>query len=525
MIRGLKYVFFFIVLVLCAGDIHAEQGGIIISSRNGEVLFPSYIYHISPLIKEFCPCAPEENKFIKIHMDYESNQLAVISELLHRLPETARNCNGKEVTANEISTKTIFVNQYVREKLLHLLNFEICRYYAEKKGDRSPRALNSGDMESPRKRYSIRIADSPATTDSSQINESPREGESQQPSSCRNSMKILRSGSKLHLDSFIKGLKGWIDPVSVTPTRSEFNKILGDLYRLSLELEIKPIANFLAYAIVDRLPIESVSLVGALQKHGYGSFVGEQLGYCKKQLALKELDAKELTVADYIGINGQPSCVKQAIDLSGKQLTGLNGIELLQNKKVRKLSLQRNRLLGSDLDPDFPKGLFGSFPGLRRLYLHNNKLTAVPKELLKGLNISTFRIDNNHFPVNIEKISTLISSEVEKLSRIDKAFCIKCLPDTVYLAFTLEDGKLDRKLVQDVCSVIKGVDPSIKNVNYLCDLVESAKLLESLAPMLGDMKKYSTPLFERIVCNGFKGVQFPLIDQSSNQKVRTFGCR
>ncbi len=141
------------------------------------------------------------------------------------------------------------------------------------------------------------------------------------------------------------------------------------------------------------------------------------LSYAEKHYLMQKAGiATELSIADYITLNGVPKINKSYyLDLSNKALTSLDGIKQIpQWDKIHDLGLNNNRLtslppeafreltnltgLGLNINKlsSLPSGIFQALTNLKYLALSENKLSLLPSEVFQGLkNLRTLWLNNN----------------------------------------------------------------------------------------------------------------------------------
>lgn len=166
------------------------------------------------------------------------------------------------------------------------------------------------------------------------------------------------------------------------------NKKLGKLFIHSCSYHIKPLKNALANLIANRLDCtveENASSQCARQ--GFGWFEKEQLAYIEKHLTLRKNGLTECTVADYIGLYGLKSVLKNnELYLSNRKLTSLEGLEFVPSQeKMTKIYLDRNHFLGPSKDPAFPQAPFVHYKQVCLLSMETSGLRDLSENFLMGL--------------------------------------------------------------------------------------------------------------------------------------------
>ena len=166
------------------------------------------------------------------------------------------------------------------------------------------------------------------------------------------------------------------------------NEELGSLYRLAFFLDVRPLYNNIAACISKRLDYtDKRNLKLELEKKGFGNFPDEQLSYIRKHRIINNYNLQEKTVADFLILHKDVKLLEKGrLDLVGRELTSLLGLELIANADaVLSLNLRNNLILGPELDPDFPIDVFKRFPNLKNLCLQGNYLYKIPSKLFSGL--------------------------------------------------------------------------------------------------------------------------------------------
>jgi hypothetical protein len=111
---------------------------------------------------------------------------------------------------------------------------------------------------------------------------------------------------------FVNSLVKQASQPTISNVSNVDNPTLGKLYDAAFYFNIQPLINLFASTIADRIyPVSSATSLEELNtllvQHGFGDMPHEYLiREIKKYLRLKELRVPELTVADYIGLKGQP---------------------------------------------------------------------------------------------------------------------------------------------------------------------------------------------------------------------------
>lgn len=179
------------------------------------------------------------------------------------------------------------------------------------------------------------------------------------------------------------------------------NAQLGELCELADRLGIKALGNAFAYHIAERIyPIKG-TVEGALKTRGFGELSEKSLKRVRKYVYFKKEKIQEETIADYIGLYGQPpedeneDLFVTGILMNFKKITGLDGIQFIQKVKQDKnahLRLDRNYIIGSDLDPDMPT--------LDRLHLYildlsHNDIKELPDFFFTGV-LGPKKVDLRH---------------------------------------------------------------------------------------------------------------------------------
>lgn len=162
----------------------------------------------------------------------------------------------------------------------------------------------------------------------------------------------------------------------------EKNTDLGTLFNVAAHLKIHPLMNLFASHIADRIFPLHTTLSLALKPFGIKE--KEHHGIFQKHLRLKEMGVSEFSVADFLGLFGQPKIEKNILDLSFENLTSLAGLNLLYAPtQVEELILENNSLLLDDFIPITEH--LESLTNLKKLRLSGNKLPHLPLHLFKSL--------------------------------------------------------------------------------------------------------------------------------------------
>lgn len=180
---------------------------------------------------------------------------------------------------------------------------------------------------------------------------------------------------------------------------------LVELYRAAWDLKIHSLVNAYASQLSDRLvsgarkelrirvpnPAQREDLVNrGCQEEWYRELSKEKQSYINKYLCMYKLDCVEHTVYDLIEKYGRlghsPYDPQYHLDLSGKGLTSLQGLDLIRDAhQLERVHLSNNPILGQDADPEFVKEPFKSFTKLAYLDLHGNNWNSLPAVFFHGL--------------------------------------------------------------------------------------------------------------------------------------------
>ncbi len=170
--------------------------------------------------------------------------------------------------------------------------------------------------------------------------------------------------------------------------------------------------------------------------------------YLKKHFVLKCAGQdEELSIADYIALNGQPPLYldsltrRPSIDLNKKQITSLHGIDQLkQAENVHDLYLENNAILDHTADPDFPGTPFARYKNLRQLYFEGNQLQSLPESIFQGLKQLEYLFLSNN---RLDTIAEGTIGKTPNLQRLElmKNNNLKTLPLTIYKKMLQEDGR------------------------------------------------------------------------------------
>lgn len=209
------------------------------------------------------------------------------------------------------------------------------------------------------------------------------------------------------------------------------NHQLKDLFSVAHYLEIRPLTNALARVIANRLgmPVPEQSLRDQLRGKGFGPCDESQCAYIQKHYLLRMNNQTERTIADYLGLHGYASVLKNGqLLLDSKGITNLYGIDLIPGVgAIKNILLRSNYILGHKMDPDFPETPFQRCKKVTWLVLDYNRLQEVPQDFLEGLeSLKTFDMASNqlaHLPARIfESVPTLAHLDLEfnQLKELDE---------------------------------------------------------------------------------------------------------
>lgn len=186
------------------------------------------------------------------------------------------------------------------------------------------------------------------------------------------------------------------------------NAGLRSLYDTVDFLQIQPLKewldNLIAVRILRERPQLNIDNIGAQLRAnpipGLGDFNGEQLRYIREYIYLIQRRLTKRSIADWIGLHGQPPREDGLISFWQQGFTSLQGLDRILNpESVWMLSFDgfgRDHILGSDMDPYFPRKPFEKWRNLQRLDLSTNQLRYLPDDLFYGLS-------------NLERLSLAVS--------------------------------------------------------------------------------------------------------------------
>ena len=192
---------------------------------------------------------------------------------------------------------------------------------------------------------------------------------------------------------------------------------------LGIEPLIEGCSYFIAQRIANSNPLFFSNLnINILQKelldNGFSYYTSRQLYAILRNAQLMRLGVVERTIADYIGLYGQPHISNNILILNNFKLTSLKGLELIKNKNLEIIDLRYNYIY-NDFDFDILKKPFESFKNLYTLDLSENHLVFLPDDFLAGLNnLTTLTISNN----DIKYISEKLFENTPNISRIDFSY-------------------------------------------------------------------------------------------------------
>ena len=358
------------------------------SSDSREVLFPSYIKKLSSKIRK------QYNLYNRnsLKLNVDGDTLTLFSSLVKQMHLAARNNLGEEVLEEKINSKTIFVNSLLISALLP--------YVEGQDDDQLFKLFKLADylnIEPLKNNLAYFLA--------KRIKEKQDLNKKLQG----NDLKVLRfksssKGKKTNLLSPLKSQKESKDTEDNAKKQTDGDKTLSEF----------------------------------------------NSGYINKHLYFLNKNLQEFTIADYIGLNGQPSLSHGFLDLSKKKLTNLKGIDLIKNpQKLYKLDLSENELVGRDINVDFPLKPFFKFKNLYVLELSKNNFDVLPNDLLLGLHNLQFLYFNNN------KIVTLPQDFLKSCKKLEEIHfynnTITSLPKKLLYGLTkLEYIFLDHNRITEV---------------------------------------------------------------------------
>ncbi len=156
------------------------------------------------------------------------------------------------------------------------------------------------------------------------------------------------------------------------------------------------------------------NVLGAIK----GDFSEDIHMYFKKHFKLAKAGAKkELSIADYIALYGQPEQRPVfgtiTLTLKNEGLTSLYGFSQLSiTENVKRLNLSQNYILDQQYDPDYPAEPFSTFSNLESLYLDSNQITTVQTNAFLGLN----KLESLHLYNN--QITTIEPNAFQELNKL-----------------------------------------------------------------------------------------------------------
>ena len=173
--------------------------------------------------------------------------------------------------------------------------------------------------------------------------------------------------------------------LSQKPSKIKNSESIIHLLYAAYFLNIRPLMNVFSSYIADYIYPLKTDLITALEHYTAEIKITPMMeNNILKYLRLKELGISELTIADHIGLHGQPDIRHGKLDLSGEMLTSLEGLELIvQSEQVTELWLNDN-FIGVDKNGSFDT-YFRRLTQLKKIHLSGNKLSTFPIQLLQAL--------------------------------------------------------------------------------------------------------------------------------------------
>lgn len=197
---------------------------------------------------------------------------------------------------------------------------------------------------------------------------------------------------------------------AITPYLAISNPILANLLNAADYFLISSLRSALASTIANRLSrsfkkyryFSSLlsddafknAVEKALSKDEFGSFSELPFSQILRHVYLRLIGTKEKTVADLIGLKGQPPLDPgNKMNLQFEALTGLLGLDLIIKKdNITTLNLAYNHIINVDFDYAY----FQGYTTLKSLDLTHNKLSQLPERFFTGLsNLSDLRLTSN----------------------------------------------------------------------------------------------------------------------------------
>ncbi len=167
----------------------------------------------------------------------------------------------------------------------------------------------------------------------------------------------------------------------------DFNYELKFYERIAFDITDTDIAHILNNHGFEKFTHERI--VTLLRKH---YFLKTGYSYC-----MNESNTPELSIADYIHLNGQPVVEDGVLSFRDKKITSLYGIDQIHNKDdVVTITFRENFLGYSAFDEQNIS--FTSFPHLTKLDLRDNDLNIIPDDIFKGLHtLNILDLGKNEF--------------------------------------------------------------------------------------------------------------------------------
>lgn len=307
-------------------------------------------------------------------------------------------------------------------------------------------------------------------------------------------------------------------------------KTTADIERLlpiAFDLQIKPLYNNLAYCLARRYISEKKNLAEMKLRT-------ELLPYIKKHLRLLKFGFVEKTIKDEIALHGSPEILEyphklhgpdRYLHLSNKQLTSLEGIELIEPTGIIYIALGGNRLLNCIEDPDFPRRPLKRFMHLQSLDLSATSLLPLTIDVFEGLDhlryLNLFRskieLTNETFS-NLKHLKKLHMQKMG-LTRLPD-YLLKELSDLEELELKENHLKTLPKTLLDSCSKLEKIDLADNQLQQLpAEFFRNGKDLHHVILRNNQLTQLPAGLFENQKKVTLLDVSYNQLSQLENNTV------
>lgn len=243
-------------------------------------------------------------------------------------------------------------------------------------------------------------------------------------------------------------------------------EIIDPLLELKTDWGIEQVSDLL------QLPPEKANQIPhRLLRELYLRYLGAPLRYVPGQ----EVGTREYSIADYIRENGQPRIYQNTLLLQDKDLTSLQGIDLIENpERIERITFDYN-MLSNYVDSNYPVTIdpntnipdkpFQRFINLKSLDLQQNKFYTFPAAMFEGLgNLRVLNLHLNQLPSLPENVF-LGLGKLKKLLLYDNR--LSSLPQNVFQGLeNLEELNLSSNQLSSLPdNIFKGLG-KLKDLNF-----------------------------------------------------------